>query len=89
MIVAQKVMNEQLVQYQKMNIDFGMFTFAGECAVYGIVIAAEVLADKGMSEDEQIQFVLASLERLAKQPDFEEATDTAVREAALYALGFE
>ena len=89
MIVAQKVMNEQLTQYQKMNIDFGMFTFAGECAVYGIVIAAEVLADKGMSEDEQIQFVLASLERLAKQPDFEEATDTVVREAALYALGFE
>ena len=71
------------------NIDFGMFTYAGECAVYGIVIAAEVLADKGMSEDEQIQFVLASLERLSKQPDFEEATDTVVREAALYALGFE
>ena len=71
------------------NIDFGMFTYAGECAVYGIVIAAEVLADKGMSEDDQIKFVLASLERLAKQPDFEEATDTVVREAALYALGFE
>jgi len=70
------------------DTDFGMFTNAGESAVYGIIVAAEVLADKGMSEDDQIQFVLASLERLAKQPDFEEATDTAVREATFEALGF-
>jgi hypothetical protein len=70
------------------NLDFGMFTHAGESAVYGIIVAAEVAADMGMPEDEQIQFVLNSLERLAKQPDFSEATDTAVREATLTALGF-
>ena len=70
------------------NLDFGMFTHAGESAVYGIIVAAEVAADMGMPEDEQISFVLKSLERLAKQPDFEEATDTAVREAVLTALGF-
>ena len=70
------------------NLDFGMFTHAGESAVYGIIIAAEVAADMGMPEDEQIQFVLKSLERLAKQPDYAEATDTAVREATLTALGF-
>ena len=72
----------------RLNLDFGMFTHAGESAVYGIIVAAEVAADMGMPEDEQIQFVLNSLERLAKQPDFEEATDTAVREAVLEALGF-
>ena len=70
------------------DLDFGMFTHAGESAVYGIIVAAEVAADMGMPEDEQIQFVLNSLERLAKQPDFSEATDTAVREATLTALGF-
>ena len=70
------------------DTDFGMFTHAGESAVYGIIVAAEVAADMGMPEDEQIQFVLKSLERLAKQPDFEEATDTAVREAVFDALGF-
>ena len=70
------------------NLDFGMFTHAGESAVYGIIVAAEVAADMGMPEDEQIQFVLNSLERLAKQPDFSEATDTAVREAVFEALGF-
>ena len=70
------------------NLDFGMFTHAGESAVYGIIVAAEVAADMGMPEDEQIQFVLKSLERLAKQPDFSEATDTAVLEATLTALGF-
>ena len=70
------------------NLDFGMFTHAGESAVYGIIVAAEVAADMGMPEDEQIQFVLNSLERLAKQPDFSEATDTAVREATFEALGF-
>jgi hypothetical protein len=40
------------------NLDFGMFTHAGESAVYGIIVAAEVAADMGMPEDEQIQFVL-------------------------------
>lgn len=70
------------------DTEFGMFTHAGESAVYGIIVAAEVAADMGMPEDEQIQFVLKSLERLAKQPDFEEATDTAVREAVFDALGF-
>jgi hypothetical protein len=65
------------------NLDFGMFTHAGESAVYGIIVAAEVAANN-LTPDQ----VLASLERLAKQPDFSEATDTAVREAVFEALGF-
>jgi len=72
----------------EMFTNFEMYTNAGDCAVYGIVCAAEVAADMGMPEDEQIKFVLKSLERLAKQPGFEEATDTAVREATFEALGF-
>ena len=63
------------------NLDFGMFTHAGESAVYGIIVAAEA---NNLTPDQ----VLASLERLAKQPDFSEATDTAVREAVFDALGF-
>ena len=63
------------------NLDFGMFTHDGESAVYGIIVAAEA---NNLTPDQ----VLASLERLAKQPDFEEATDTAVREAVFEALGF-
>jgi hypothetical protein len=63
------------------NLDFGMFTHAGESAVYGIIVAAEA---NNLTPDQ----VLASLERLAKQPDFSEATDTAVREAVFEALGF-
>lgn len=63
------------------NLDLGMFTHAGESAVYGIIVAAEA---NNLTPDQ----VLASLERLAKQPDFEEATDTAVREAVFEALGF-
>jgi hypothetical protein len=63
------------------NLDFGMFTHAGESAVYGIIVAAEA---NNLTPDQ----VLASLERLAKQPDFSEATDTAVREATFEALGF-
>ena len=63
------------------NLDFGMFTHAGESAVYGIIVAAEA---NNLTPDQ----VLASLERLAKQPDFSEATDTAVREAVFETLGF-
>ena len=63
------------------NLGFGMFTHAGESAVYGIIVAAEA---NNLTPDQ----VLASLERLAKQPDFSEATDTAVREAVFEALGF-
>ena len=63
------------------NLDFGMFTHAGESAVYGIIVAAEA---NNLTPDQ----VLAALERLAKQPDFSEATDTAVREAVFEALGF-
>jgi phage terminase large subunit len=81
MTVAQQVMKEQLEQYKQMDVDFGMFTFAGESAVYGIIVAAEA---NNLTPDQ----VLAALERLAKQPGFEEATDTAVREATFEALGF-
>ena len=63
------------------NLDFGMFTHAGESAVYGIIVAAEA---NNLTPDQ----VLVALERLAKQPDFSEATDTAVREAVFDALGF-
>jgi 3-dehydroquinate synthetase len=72
----------------EMFTNFEMYTNAGDSAVYGIVCAAEVAADMGMPKDEQIQFVLKSLERLAKQTGLEEATDTAVREATFEALGF-
>ena len=59
-----------------------MFTHAGDAAVYGIVVAAEANDFTwGQVED--------SLQRLARQPGFEEATDTAVREAVYLALGFD
>jgi len=53
---------------------YAMYTNAGDAAVYGIVVAADA---NGLSWGQ----VYDSLRRLSTQPGFEEATDTAVREA--------
>ena len=67
------------------NPDFGMFTVAGNCAVAEIVREARELAgvDGPVNPVQQaINYMLNELEYLGKE-HFEEATDTAVREAAL------
>ena len=65
--------------------DFGMFTVAGNCAVAEIVREARELAgvDGPVNPVQQaINYMLNELEYLGKE-HFEEADDTAVREAAL------
>ena len=67
------------------NPDFGMFTVAGNCAVAEVVREARELAgvDGPVNPVQQaINYMLNELEYLSKE-HFEEATDTAVREAAL------
>ena len=67
------------------NPDFGMFTVAGNCAVAEVVREARELAtvDGPANPVQQaISYMLTELEYLGKE-HFEEATDTAVREAAL------
>ena len=63
------------------ELDFGMFTAAGDAAIYGIIVAAEA---NNMTPEQ----VMNALQRLAKQSGFEEATDTAVRETVGCALNF-
>ena len=63
-------------------MEFNMFTNAGDAAVYGIVMAAE-------ANNMTWQQVESSLRRLAQQPGFEEAMDTAVREVVYMALRFD
>ena len=63
--------------------DYGMFTYAGTCAVDEIVREARELAgiDGPHNPVEQAcRWVMNELEVLARD-HFEEATDTAVREA--------
>jgi len=65
--------------------DYGMFTSAGNCAVDEIVREARELAgvDGPVNPVQQaINYMLNELEYLGKE-HFEEAEDTAVREAAL------
>jgi len=65
--------------------DFGMFTTAGNAAVAEIVREAQELAgvDGPVNPVQQaINYMLNELEYLGKE-HFEEADDTAVREAAL------
>ena len=67
------------------NPDFGMFTVAGNAAVDEIVREARELAgvDGPANPVQQaINYMLNELEYLGKE-HFEEATDTAVREAAM------
>jgi hypothetical protein len=60
---------------------YGMFSEAGEKAVQGIVTYAK---DQNLSWS----MVEVALEVLAKRKDFEEATDTVVRENVYLALGY-
>ena len=67
------------------NPDFGMFTVAGNCAVAEIVREARELAGvdgPANPVQQSINYMLNELEYLGKE-HFEEADDTAVREAAL------
>lgn len=65
-------------------MNYDMFTPAGNAAVHGIVVTAESLALTSLTWEQ----VENALYRLAQNPDFAEATDTAVREAVYVALGF-
>jgi hypothetical protein len=65
-----------------MMINFAMFTESGNAAVAKIVECAET-AELPWSTVE------ALLTALATHPEFSEATDTAVREAVYYTLGFD
>ena len=65
--------------------DFGMFSHAGNCAVAEIVREAQELAGVDGPHNpvkQAIQYMFRELEYLGKE-HFEEADDTAVREAAL------
>lgn len=64
------------------NTDFAMFTDAGNIAVANIVGAAHIRNLSWDAVDEMLQ-------TLATLPGFEEATDTAVREAVYVACGFD
>ena len=61
---------------------FGMFTDAGNLAVYGIALTAKSLSGISWSK------VQNALELLAEKEGFEEATDTEVREAVYMYVGF-
>ena len=65
----------------KITQSYGMFSDRGNFLVDQIVNLA-LLLNSTWSE------VNSDLEQLAKDPEFEEATDTAVREAVYSALGF-
>ncbi|MDB4331197.1 hypothetical protein N9993_01480 [bacterium] len=64
-------------------MQYGMFTKSGDAAVHKIVTEALVLAglDGPSNAAEQAwNWALGELDALARDPAFEEATDTAVRE---------
>tara|TARA_B100000795_G_scaffold108142_1_gene79880 strand:- start:141 stop:401 length:261 start_codon:yes stop_codon:yes gene_type:complete len=63
--------------------DYGMFSEAGNSAVDAIVEAVKKIAKtKKMHSDVLFHYVaLPMLESLEEKPEFEEAGDTAVREA--------
>ena len=65
----------------KITQSYGMFSDRGNFMVDQIVNLA-LLLNSTWSE------VNSDLEQLAKDPQFEEATDTAVREAVYSAVGF-
>jgi len=60
--------------------DYSMYTELGNVAVHGIVVAAQV---NGLTWAQ----TLGALRELAKQEDFGEAMDTAVREVVYTTLG--
>ena len=59
--------------------DYGMFTPEGNSAVHGIVLLSRV-------HEQNWLCTWQALVNLAKEPGFEEAMDTAVREAVIDAL---
>lgn len=61
--------------------DFNMFTEAGNAAVARIVNRAHQLTDAGYDIETVWNNTLNELEALATKAGFEEADDTAVREA--------
>jgi len=61
--------------------DYGMFTPEGNAAVHGIVLLSRVHEQSWLS-------TLQALVNLAKEPGFEEATDTMVREIVYDACKF-
>ena len=61
---------------------FGMFTDAGNRAVYGVALMAKTIGEVSWSK------VQKALELLAEKEGFEEATDTEVREAVYMYVGF-
>jgi len=63
-------------------IDYGMFTDSGNAMVHGIVFTAK---STGLDWDQVIEI----LYDVSTLDGFEEASDTAVREAVYDALGFE
>lgn len=66
-------------------MQYNMFTKQGDAAVHKLVEQARELAgiDGPYNAVEQAwNWLLNELEALARDPQFEEATDTAVREAA-------
>ena len=64
---------------------FGMFTDAGNRAVYGIALMAKTMR---LAPEISWSKVQKALELLAEKEGFEEATDTEVREAVYMYAGF-
>lgn len=71
----------KMVKKESKMVEYGMFSEAGEKAVAGIVKFAK---------DHHLTWsgVEGMLEQLAKKPEFEEATDTVVRENVYLEMGF-
>lgn len=66
-------------------MQYNMFTKQGDAAVHKLVCEARQLADVDGPDNAVEQawnWLLNELDALARDPAFEEATDTAVREAA-------
>ena len=66
-------------------MQYNMFTKQGDAAVHKLVCEARQLADVDGPDnavEQEWNWLLNELDALARDPAFEEATDTAVREAA-------
>ena len=66
-------------------MQYNMFTKQGDAAVHKLVCEARQLADVDgphNAVEQAWNWLLNELDALARDPAFEEATDTAVREAA-------
>lgn len=70
----------------KNEISYGMFSHHGNMEVHGIVGAFRALKGFYPSQDALVQELRRNLSLLAKNPKFQEATDTVVVEAAFIAI---